>query len=310
MARSDVAGAVRIPVIAGPTAAGKSALAMALAERVGGVEIISADSRQVYVGMDIGTAKPTPEERGRVPHHLVDVAAPDQLFSAGRFAELAARVLDDVLARGRVPLVVGGSGFYIKALFEGLGAPVVDQEILRALTERGEREGFDVLHQELAAIDPEAAAAHSPHNHIKTLRALVCWHQTGERYSTFLKAPSGGATPYTPAYLCVLPPRELLYERINNRALAMIDGGLIQETERLLAEGYNEASPGLRTVGYAEVIAWLHGRIDRPEMQRLVMQSTRRFAKRQMTWLRKMQGMETQSEPNLEAALRWLATVR
>lgn len=297
---------VTVPVIGGPTAAGKTALAIDLAHRIGGVEIVSADSRQVYIGMDIGTAKPTFEERQGVPHHLIDIVTPDRLFSAGEFAERAAVVIDAIRARGNTPLVVGGSGFYVRALFEGLGAPTVDRELLKQLTERGEREGYDVLHRELAAVDPVAAAAHSPNNHVKTLRALCCYHQTGRPYSSFLGVGPVGAPRYSPVQLVLAPPRAELYERINRRAAAMLDAGFVEEVRRLVEEGYGADSPGLRTVGYTEVLAHLAGTITSERMLELIRQGTRRFAKRQMTWYRNQTGAETMETPDVEAALRWM----
>ncbi len=305
----DERAVVTVPVIGGPTAAGKTALAIDLALRVGGVEIVSADSRQVYIGMDVGTAKPTIEERRGVPHHLIDIVAPDRLFSAGEFAERAATAIDAIRARGNMPLVVGGSGFYVRALFEGLGAPTVEQELLKRLTERGEREGYDVLHRELAAVDPVAAAAHSPNNHVKTLRALCCYHQTGRPYSSFLADAPATAPRFSPRHLVLVPPRAELYDRINRRTIAMLEAGFVEEVRRLLEEGYGGGSPGLRTVGYTEVLAHLAGTITYERMLELIRQGTRRFAKRQMTWYRNQTGAETMETPDLEAAMRWMGAL-
>jgi tRNA dimethylallyltransferase len=292
-APSDAGAApgARIQVIVGPTAAGKTALALQIAGRAGDIEIVSADSRQIYTGMDIGTAKPSAAELRHVPHHMIDIVTPDTLYSAGRFAADARRAIDDILGRGRTPLVVGGSGFYIRALFEGLGAPTVDQKILAGLKERSETEGAERLYEELLAIDPEAARAHSPNNVVKTLRALCCWYQTGRLFSSFASEESLGPSPYIPVYRGIAPPRELLYDRINRRALAMLEAGLLAETEALLARGYDRAAPGLKTVGYAEAIAHLAGEIDYPTMVAAIQQSTRRYAKRQMTWFRRVPGV-------------------
>lgn len=280
-----------IPVIVGPTASGKTALSLELADRHPGIEIISADSRQIYTGMDIGTAKPSLEELARVPHHMIDIVAPDVLYSAGEYAEAARKAIAGVLERGGTPLVVGGSGFYVQALFEGLGAPTVDPEILAELQKRGEEEGFDRLHEELMRIDPEAARAHSPNNHVKTLRALCCYHQTGIPYSTFISGKSIQEAPFKPVYYVLAPERATLYDRINRRVLSMLEAGLVEETKQLLAAGYEPTAPGLRTVGYAEVLAWLAGEISEPRMIDLIQQSTRRYAKRQMTWFRRLQNV-------------------
>jgi len=291
-----------IPVIVGPTAAGKTALSLMLAEAFPGTEIVSADSRQIYIGMDIGTAKPARAELDRVPHHLIDIVAPDTPYSAGRYADAARAVIVGILERGGRPLVVGGSGFYVKALFEGLGAPAADPVILDRLQRRGEEEGFDLLYDELAAIDPETARRHSPNNHAKTLRALCCYYQTGRLYSSFLEGETESA-PLRPVYLGIAPAREVLYRRIDRRVLGMLEDGLVDETRRLLATGYGRDAPGMRTVGYAEVLARLAGEIDAARMVELIQQATRRYAKRQMTWFRRVQDVLWMPEPDIGAAL-------
>jgi tRNA dimethylallyltransferase len=287
---NDAIGAP-IHVIVGPTAAGKTRLALDIARRAGDIEIVSADSRQIYIGMDIGTAKPSAEEMRGVPHHMIDIITPDVLYSAGRFAGDARIVIDDIIARGRRPLVVGGSGFYVKALFEGLGAPTVDEELLERLKLRAKAEGSAALYDELVAIDPDAARAHSPNNLVKTLRALCCYYQTGRLFSSYAREESIEASRYRPSYLAIAPERALLYERIDRRVVAMLDEGLIRETEMLLARGYERDAPGLRTVGYAEAIAYLAGEIDYDSMVAAIQQSTRRYAKRQMTWFKRVEGM-------------------
>lgn len=294
----------RIPVILGPTAAGKTDLSLRLAERFPRIEIVSADSRQIYTGMDIGTAKPAPHERGDVPHHFIDIVTPDVLYSAGLYADAAHTVITEILDRGGIPLVVGGSGFYVSALFQGLGAPTVDAAVLESLEQRGRAEGFNVLYEELMVIDPVAARMHSPNNHVKTLRALCCYYQTGRLYSVYLQEESIQPAPFTPVYFGIAPPRELLYERINRRALHMLEQGqgLIRETQDLLAAGYDRNAPGLRTVGYAEVLAWLAGEISEERMLELIQQSTRRYAKRQMTWFRRVEGVRWSEQGDIDAA--------
>jgi tRNA dimethylallyltransferase len=281
-----------VPVIVGPTAAGKSALAMALAEALGTVEIVSADSRQIYIGMDIGTAKPTPAERSAVKHHMLDIVPPDVAYSAGQYAHAARAVIADVIGRGGIPLVVGGSGFYIRALFEGLAAPEVDADVLRTLEERAGREGYQSLVDELAAVDPAAAAAHSANNRVKTLRALACYQQTGIRYSDFAGSGELGRFEHEPRYLGVTPDRETLYGWINARTEAMVAAGLVDETRWLLSKGLDRSAPGLRTVGYKEAIAHIAGEIDEVAMTAAIQQSTRRYAKRQMTWFRRVEGVQ------------------
>lgn len=300
---------MRVGVIVGPTAAGKTALALALAKSFDAIEIVSADSRQIYIGMDIGTAKPTTEELRSVPHHMIDIITPDTLYSAGLYAVAARRAIDDIVSRGKVPLVVGGSGFYVKALFEGLGAPTVDQNLLETLKRRGELEGGDKLYEELLAIDPEAARAHSPNNIVKTLRALCCYYQTGRLYSSYAEEESLDPSPYTPSYIGIAPDRALLYERINRRVITMLDDGLLKETEALLAKGYTRDASGLKTVGYAEAIAHLAGELSYEGMVGAIQQSTRRYAKRQMTWFRRVEGVEWMEESDLEKGREWMERV-
>jgi tRNA dimethylallyltransferase len=284
-----------VQVIVGPTAAGKSALAMSLAERMRRdgrrVEIVSADSRQIYIGMDIGTAKPTDEERRAVAHHMLDVVSPDRPYSAGEYAAAARAVTLDIIERGATPIVVGGSGFYIRALFEGLAAPAIDPSVLAMLEERIAREGYDALVAELERVDPAAAAAHSINNRVKTLRALACYHQTGRPYSSFAGSGVLGRFELAPEYLGVTPDRPTLYAWINERAAAMVERGLVAETRALLDAGLDRQAPGLRTVGYREAIAHIDGQLDEAAMLEAIRQSTRRYAKRQLTWFRSVEGV-------------------
>lgn len=277
---------VIVPVIAGPTASGKTALSFRLFDRHPGIEIVSADSRQIYIGMDVGTAKPSPERRRQVPHHLIDILTPDRAYSAGMFARDAAHAMEEIGERRGIPLVVGGTGFYLRALFEGLQAPEVDPAVYAGLEERMNAGGYPALLEELRRVDPAAAAMHPPENRVKTLRALACYHQTGVPYSTFLSSASSGGTRYVPHMLCLMPERRVLYDRINDRVLEMVDEGLIEETRRLMELGYGPESPGMKTVGYAEAMEHIAGRLTLEEMIAAIRQSTRRYAKRQITWFR------------------------
>lgn len=286
MKREDVREALSVPVIVGPTASGKTALALELRERFPKIEIISADSRQIYIGMEIGTAKPSADVLRNVPHHVVDILSPDQSYSAGKFARDAEQILASIHARGGIPLVVGGTGFYIRALFEGLSAPAVDATIYARLEERLLEEGYTSLLEELRRLDPEGAAMHPPENQVKTLRALACYYQTGLPYSHFRRSEGSGNPRYRPRILTLMPDRAQLYERINQRVVEMVEQGLVEETRRLLDAGYGPHSPGMRTVGYVEAIEFLSGHIGREEMIALIQQSTRRYAKRQGTWFR------------------------
>ncbi|HVZ39567.1 MAG TPA: tRNA (adenosine(37)-N6)-dimethylallyltransferase MiaA [Candidatus Kapabacteria bacterium] len=299
--RDRESGLPIVPVIFGPTCSGKTALALELAQCAERVEIVSADSRQIYLGMDIGTAKPSRQERSIAPHHFIDIVTPDTLYSAGRYAAEARACIADILERGGAPLVVGGSGFYIKALFEGLSAPTADPAVLERLAERGEREGYAALYEELIRVDPQAAATHSPNNHVKTLRALGCYYQTGMPYSSWLASEGLPAAAFVPAYHGIAPPRERLYANINARVHRMLTEGLLDEVRALLAAGQDADAPGLRTVGYAEALRYLRGELDLETMTALIQQSTRRYAKRQMTWFRRVENVRWMEQGSVEA---------
>jgi len=275
--------------IVGPTASGKTALSLELAARIGQpVEVVSADSRQIYTGMDIGTAKPSPAELAQTPHHLINILPPNQRYAAGRFANDAAAAIRGVRSRGNIPVVVGGSGFYVQALFEGLTAPTADPEIYAQLEQRLATEGYESLRHQLHAVDPIAAAAHPANNRAKTLRALACYLQTGEPYSNFLAATNAASTEFAPRYVVISPPREVLYQRINQRVLQMVEMGLMEEVDRLIAEGFTADAPGMKTVGYAEALRYRAGEFSHQRMVELIQQSTRRYAKRQVTWFRRL----------------------
>jgi len=304
------AGPTIVPVIVGPTASGKTAMSLLVARSVGNVEIVSADSRQVYIGMDIGTAKPSESERREIPHHLIDIIPPSERYSAGRFASDARAVIDEIVARGRLPLVVGGSGFYIRALFEGLSAPAADPAVYRELERRGEVEGYDRLYEELQRLDPTAAAAHSPNNREKTLRALACIVATGQPYSSFATEEAIPAWDRRPAYFGIAPSRPELYARIDRRVEEMVESGLIEETRGLLEGGYNASDPGMRTVGYREALDYLSGECDIESMIARIQQSTRRYAKRQTTWFRRVEGVRWSERPAPDPLIDLIGRIR
>jgi tRNA dimethylallyltransferase len=299
-----------IAVIVGPTASGKTSLALELARKDRTIEIVSADSRQVYTGMDIGTAKPTKGELCEIPHHLIDVIPPTVNYTAGDFALDARHAISDILQRGGRPLVVGGSGFYIRALFHGLGAPTVDPNIYQNLVDRANREGYDAIYQELLRIDPAAAQAQSANNRVKVLRALACYVQTGRLYSSFLEGDAIEQAAFVPRYLGLAPPRPELYQRINQRVIEMMEAGLEEEVDGLLRQGIPPDAPGLKTVGYAEALEYLAGKISHEAMISAIQQSTRRYAKRQLTWFRKVTDVHWMAEPNVHAAQGWMQNCR
>lgn len=274
-------------VICGPTAAGKTALALRLADRFP-VEIISADSRQVYRGMDIGTAKATEHERACVPHHLLDVADPDQEFTAADFARLGRQVVTAIRARGRLPLLVGGTGLYLRALTEGLlPAPEADSDLRRELLadEAMQREGS--LHRRLQDIDPALAARLNPRDLVRIVRGIEVFTMTGRRLSELQQEHAFADSPFTTLKLGVTLPREDLYRCIDQRVEKMLAAGLLAEVEGLLARGYPPALKSLRTIGYRECILHLQGQLSLAEATARIQQETRRYAKRQLTWFRR-----------------------
>jgi len=276
-----------VPVLAGPTASGKSALALELGEAFG-LEVVSADAMMVYRGMDIGTAKPPLEERGRVPHHLVDIVAPDESFSVAAFVVRAEAAIADVLGRGRLPLVVGGTGFYIRALSEGLPTlPPADPEVQKALWARLEREGLDTLIGALESRSP-ADAARAQRNPRRVVRALEVLERTGRPPASFPRT--------APRFLfdkrVLTPSAEVLAGRIEARTRGMFRAGLVEEVRSLLAR-YPASTTAMQAIGYKEVRDHLQGRLSLGEAEREVTQATLRYAKRQRTWFRGEPGART-----------------
>lgn len=300
-----------LPVIVGPTASGKSHLALRLAARFPTCEIVSADSRQVYREISIGTAKPSRTELAAVPHHIIDITTVNTRYSAGQFARDARRAIDDILRRNATPIVVGGSGFYVRALFEGLSAPPMREETREELEALLGEVGEDRLHRELARVDEPAAALMPSRNHEKVIRALACFRETGRPYSSFTDLPE--ADRLTPSYLLLLPNREDLWGRISSRTSAMIEEGIVDETRSVLKlKGVTAASPGLRTVGYKEVIGYLGGGGSVEDLHEQIYVATRRYAKRQRTWFRNQisPALTLESGESLSGAYDWLQGLR
>jgi len=285
----------RPPAIAimGPTASGKTALAIEWAERLGG-EIVSIDSALVYRGLDIGSAKPKANERARVPHHMLDLRDPGERYSAAEFASEAVVALEGIAARGRIPLLVGGTGLYFRALLHGLSPmPSADPELRRAIAEEGASRGWDALHAELAAVDPAAARRIKPGDRQRIGRALEVWRISGRSISDWQGASAHRRFPFRVLKLVLAPAdRAVLHARIEARFDAMLAEGLLDEVRRLRAAPRLQTLsdpldlPALRAVGYRQAWRHLDGTTDAPGFRAEAIAATRQLAKRQLTWLR------------------------
>jgi tRNA dimethylallyltransferase len=276
----------RLVCLVGPTASGKTALALELGERLG-AEVVSADSRQAYRRLDIGTAKPTAAERRRVPHHCLDLVEPGERLDVARFRAAATAAIADVHRRGRAALVVGGTGLYVRALLGGLcGAPPAVPAVRAALEAQVAAEGAEVLHRRLAATDPAAAARIHPRDAVRLVRALEVVLASGRPLSAWQAAHRFADAPYDALVIGLVRPVADLDARIAARAAAMVEAGFPDEVRALVARGLAADAPGLEAVGYREMRACLDGRLSLPAALAAIVLATRRFAKRQRTWFR------------------------
>jgi len=281
---------VKIVVLSGPTASGKSALALALAREFP-FEIVNADSLQVYRYFDIGTAKPTAAERSEVPHHLIDVADPGEPYDAGRYVRDAERAIGEIRTRGKIPMLVGGTGMYIRALLRGLDPLPSDPRVREELSRRWEAEGGAALHAELARIDPGMSAKVHPSDRHRVLRALEIAAVAGVPPSRARAAWSSGDARHGCLFLALWPDREALYRGIDARTEVMFRHGLLEEVRGLLARGFDRTLKPMMALGYRHAAAHLLDGVPLSETIEAVKRDTRRYAKRQVTWL--------SSEPNL-----------
>ncbi len=277
-------------VIVGPTCSGKTNLSLKLSKRIPS-EIISADSRQIYKYLDIGTAKPSSEELKKVPHHLIDILDPSENYDASIFEKDAERIISHIFKKNKIPIVVGGSGLYIKSLIDGIfDSADKDEEYRKALLQIRKEFGNEFLYEELKKVDPESAATMLPQNWKRVMRALEVFHTSGESILTHHKKQSargGKEKKFIFQQFGLNWKRERLYQNINNRVDEMIKNGFVDEVKSILDKGYYKKINSLNTVGYKEIIQHLEGEISLERAIELIKRNTRHYAKRQMTWFRK-----------------------
>ena len=286
-------------IIAGPTASGKTSLSVRLAKRVGG-EVISADSMQVYRGMDIGSAKVTAEETEGVPHHLIDVLDPREEFNVVTFQKMAREAASGIIGRGHIPILAGGTGFYIQALLYDINFTVTeeDEEFRRELAEIARKEGPASLHRMLREIDPASAEAIHENNTKRIIRAIEFHRSSGKRISEHNAAERGKESPWNYLYYVLDMDRALLYDRINRRVDIMMEQGFLKEMEKLRALGCTRDMTSMQGLGYKELLAFLEEGGSLEDATERIKQNTRHFAKRQLTWFRR------------ERDVRWLPADR
>ena len=275
-------------VLTGPTAVGKTSLSISLAKAVNG-EIISADSMQVYKKMDIGSAKIRSEEMQGIPHYLVDVLEPEEEFHIVKFQQMAKKAMEDIYSRGKIPILVGGTGFYIQAVTKDIDFTEAQQEndYRKELEALAEEKGGEHLHEMLRKVDPVSADAIHAHNVKRVIRALEFYNQNGSPISAHNEEQKQHESPYNLAYFVLNMPRELLYERIDLRVDQMMKEGLLEEVSRLKEEGCHRGMVSMQGLGYKEILAYLDGEYPLEEAVRILKRDTRHFAKRQLTWFRR-----------------------
>ena len=290
--QSNLSPLTPLILIVGPTAVGKTELAIQLAERLKG-EVVSADSRLFYRGMDIGTAKPTPAEQARVPHHLIDIAEPDEILSLAVFQQKAREAIADIYTRNKIPFLVGGTGQYIRAVTEGWSPPEVEpNERLRGELERmKEDRGVYWLYEKLKSLDARATEKIDPRNYRRTIRALEVILTTGRKFS---EQRGQGESPYHLITIGLTRPRTQLYERVDQRIDMMFASGFLEEVRNLLAKGYSVSLPTLSAIGYRECMRVIHGELTEEQAKAEIRRATRIFVRRQANWFK-------ESDPNI----RW-----
>ena len=298
-----------VVVIVGPTAVGKSRIAVEVAKAFE-TEVLTADSRQVYRGMDVGTDKPASEERQAVPHRLIDLVDPDESFNAGLYRRRAIDEIERLYRDCRLPLIVGGTGLYVRTLLKGLcDAPQADPIMREALRQEAEDQGYDRLYARLVDVDPVIAARLHPRDESKVIRALEVYQLSGRRMSEFQQEHGFAERPFATLMIGLNRDRDMLYRRIEGRIDWQLAHGLIEETKRLLAQGYQRDSAAMKGLGYRQVAEHLAGEYDAAEMVRRFKRDTRHFSKRQMTWFRKEPGIQWLMIEESESVLHTTARV-
>lgn len=277
-------------ILTGPTAVGKTKLSIALAKAVNG-EIISADSMQVYKYMDIGSAKIKEEEMCQVPHYLIDVLEPDEEFHVVRFQEMAKKAMEEIYAKGKIPILTGGTGFYIQAVVKDIDFSKDSEKspIREKLEKMAEEKGGEYLHQKLQLVDPKSAEKIHANNVKRVIRALEYFELTGEPISSHNEREAAKESPYNTAYFVLNDLREKLYERIDARVDLMLQEGLVQEVSMLAKKGYTKDMVSMQGLGYKEILSYLDGTYTLEEAVYILKRDTRHFAKRQLTWFKREQ---------------------
>ncbi len=288
-------------ILTGPTAVGKTDLSIALAKKINGA-VISADSMQVYRGMDIGSAKVTPEEMQGVPHYLIDVLNPEEEFHVVRFQEMAKEALQEIYAKKQIPIIAGGTGFYIQALLYDIDFTEQDEDtaLRNHYAQLAEEHGNAYLHEMLRQVDPVSAEMIHANNVKRTIRALEYFEKTGEPISRHNEEERAKESPYDFRYFVLTDERAHLYERIDHRVDLMLEAGLVEEVKRLRAQGCHKGMVSMQGLGYKEILSWLEGEISYEEAVYLLKRDTRHFAKRQLTWFRRERDVIWLNKPDYD----------
>ena len=302
----------QVIVIAGPTASGKTGLSVEVAKQLH-TEIVSADSMQIYQGMDVGTAKVTAQEMCGIPHHMLDIVSPMENYNVSRYVEDAKPIVDEILSRGKIPVIAGGTGLYINSLVYGYDlAPIPSDDAVREeITQLYEEKGGEFLLEELRRIDPKTAERLHPNNARRLIRALEVYRISGTTISDQEERTKNAPKPYDVKFFVLDTDRDKLYERINRRVDLMLENGLVEEVKTLLEQGIPKTNTSMQAIGYKEIVEYLDGYLTLDEAVEKLKMESRRYAKRQLTWFRRNEGAHwlEASLPKEELAEKILKTI-